>query len=202
MRRATAILIWLPIAAVFIAPLVVLLGLLFIEGGQFTFAGPVSLVQDRARLVMLLGNTLQVLIITVGVALVFGAPLGFMLFRVAIPGRSVLQGLCLVSACVPLYVTTTMWMSLFGMPVFLEQAWAALRKEQRAIDHRYMRDHMNALSRLNLLTGIIDGQVDATLDAKTSDRLANAKDIIGDFASAAGTTSLMVQGSTLSALII
>jgi len=58
-------------------------------------------------------------------ALLLGAPLGFLLFRTDMPLRRPLVLGALLTACLPLYVVLTCWMALGGLPLWSGSAWRA-----------------------------------------------------------------------------
>ncbi len=92
--------------------LVMLVGVFFPEG-ELTLSMAATVFSHPRRLELLL-TTLGVIAGTLIVALGLGVPAGFLCFRTAIPGRRWLALAALPAATVPLYVTTTAWITLLG----------------------------------------------------------------------------------------
>lgn len=102
-----------------VLPVIVALAGAFVAGGGVSAANLVEAFSDPSRQVLLLRNSLLFTAGTVAVALAVGAPVGFLVFRAGIPFRRIFIVLCVTAACVPLYVTATCWMALFGMNFWL-----------------------------------------------------------------------------------
>lgn len=112
-------------AWVLLLPVLVALAGVFWADGALTLAPLRAAFSDPSRQAALAITTAQVTLGTVGVALLFGAPLGFLAFRTELPGRTAVRIGCLIAACLPVYVTTTCWLALTGLPFWLYKPWGA-----------------------------------------------------------------------------
>jgi iron(III) transport system permease protein len=112
-------------AGLCVLPAVIMLGGVFWQGGHFSVTPLATAFSDSRRLSALLANSLVVTAGAVGFALALGIPTGFLCFRTDLPFRRCIAVGCLVAACVPVYVTATCWMALFGMQFWLYNAWGA-----------------------------------------------------------------------------
>jgi len=116
--KAVAALLWI-LGLACVAPVIAALaGCFWHEGAPSTahFAAAFADIAGTARLLL---NSGVVTLGAVLVALVLGVPMGFLCFRTDLPFRRVIIVGALVAACVPVYVTATCWMALFGMRFWL-----------------------------------------------------------------------------------
>ena len=102
-----------------ILPLLAALGGIFWNDGRFTLEPLAAAFSAPGRLASLAGTTAIVTLGTVAVALLLGAPLGFLIFRTDLPGRHSLRFACLLAACLPIYVVSSCWLALTGLPFWL-----------------------------------------------------------------------------------
>ena len=116
-RAATAALATAILAA--LLPLLAALGGMFWSDGRLSLAPLAAAFSAPGRLAALAGTTAVVTLGTVAVALLLGAPLGFLIFRTDLPGRHGLRFACLLAACLPIYVTSSCWLALTGLPFWL-----------------------------------------------------------------------------------
>ncbi len=119
-----ATLFWIAGAACALPAAIMLAGAFF-DGGGFSLANLAAAYSNPARTVQLLFNSAVVTFGTVCISLALGTPIGFLSFRTDLPFRRVVIFGALIAACIPVYVTVTSWMALFGMHFWLNNAWGA-----------------------------------------------------------------------------
>ena len=117
-RRASEVLFWALVALCVSPHLFAFIGS-FIQQGSPATQPLNAAFRGSSRWAGLGWNTVQVTGLGMGLALCLGSPLGFLAFRTDLPGRSLVLVGCLMAACVPLHVTATSWLSLFGMGFWL-----------------------------------------------------------------------------------
>ena len=82
---------------------------------------------DPTRTITLATNTIIVTGLTVLCALLLGMPAGYICFRTSVPGRRLFIIAAVIAACIPIHVTATCWMSIFGADIWrhsiLGAAW-------------------------------------------------------------------------------
>ncbi|MBA4387441.1 MAG: hypothetical protein C0404_05630 [Verrucomicrobia bacterium] len=107
------------------APVVWALAGAFVGNGGVTLSHFSAVFAGTGRLPVLAINSLKVVAGSVAVALTFAVPLAFLCFRTDLPFRRAIIFACLLAACIPLYVTATCWMALFGMQFWLYKTWGS-----------------------------------------------------------------------------
>ena len=121
-------LVWAALCVAVLICVVPLLGvgvLLFRHQGAWSCAGVIDVFRDYERIGILLGNSLSVVGLTTLISLILGAPFGFLLFRTDLPCRRVYLWVCVVCACLPMYITAASWMALLGTEAFVYKTSAA-----------------------------------------------------------------------------
>ena len=107
------------VAVLSVAPVVWAYATTFWSAGRLSLANYASAWAETARAGELLWNTGRVCAGTLGVALILGVPLGFVLFRTRVPGRSVWLVVTAVSPLVPMPVVAAAWLAACGIQGWL-----------------------------------------------------------------------------------
>jgi iron(III) transport system permease protein len=81
---------------------------------------------DPGRSIELATTSLMIAAGTLLLSLGVGVPLGFAAFRSDLPGRRLLITAAIVGACVPLYLSTAAWMTVFDLPFWLNKPRSAM----------------------------------------------------------------------------
>jgi iron(III) transport system permease protein len=108
-----------------VLPVLVMITGTFWQDGHLSLSNISAAYSNLPRLAELTANSLIIVSGTVAISLLVGTPLGYLCFRTnMICRRAIILG-AIVAACIPIYVTATSWMALFGMRFWLYSAWGA-----------------------------------------------------------------------------
>jgi iron(III) transport system permease protein len=81
---------------------------------------------DPERTVLLATTSLMIAVGTLVLSLGIGVPMGFVAFRSDLPWRRLLIAAGIVATCVPLYLSTAAWMTVFELPFWLNKPRSAI----------------------------------------------------------------------------
>ncbi|NOZ20105.1 MAG: iron ABC transporter permease [Planctomycetes bacterium] len=101
--------------ALCVAPVLWIVGGVFLDGGSLSFEPVRMAFAHGGRALLLLRNSLGVAGVALGVSALLGVPLGFFTFRTDLPGRKIILVSLLLAACLPLHVVTGAWIAVFGL---------------------------------------------------------------------------------------
>lgn len=97
----------------------------FWHEGRLSAFHIVTAFSDLPRLADLSLNSAIVACGAVMVSLTLGAPVGFLCFRTDLPFRRWIILACILASCIPLYISSTCWLALFGMHFWLNSSLGA-----------------------------------------------------------------------------